>query len=109
MSELKLRVLMDESYIDEMRKVIREFENEALNVGSVDGLIEIVKRWDQEKANLDNFSGEIEEARDNYATDECEIDDCPAVSEADNGVWVSAWVWVSTPEFTEEEDGGHPV
>lgn len=93
MSELKLRVLMDESYIDEMRKVIREFENEALNVGSVDGLI----------------PGEIEEARDNYATDECEIDDCPAVSEADNGVWVSAWVWVSTPEFTEEEDGGHPV
>jgi hypothetical protein len=37
----------------------------------------------------------IQKARDEYTDDELEIDDNPVVSHGDDGVWVSAWVWVS--------------
>lgn len=51
----------------------------------------------------------IAAARAIYATDEVEIDDTPSVSIADDGVWVSAWVWVPNGdedeiETTEAED-----
>lgn len=36
----------------------------------------------------------IEAARNNYGNDGIEIDDEPLLSIADEGVWVSAWVWV---------------
>lgn len=40
---------------------------------------------------------EIEEARERYATDELEIDEDAVTSRADrdDGLWVSAWVWLS--------------
>jgi hypothetical protein len=34
-------------------------------------------------------------ARGFYCNDDVEIDDEPAMSEADNGTWVAAWVWVN--------------
>ncbi len=46
----------------------------------------------------------IEAARNNYTMHSCadiEIDDDPFFSVADEGVWVSAWVWV--PIETEAE------
>lgn len=43
----------------------------------------------------------IEQAREQYADDDLEIDDNPTVSPTDEGVWVSAWVWVPNSE-TEE-------
>lgn len=33
-------------------------------------------------------------ARAQYCDDDIEIDDAPLFSVADNGCWVSAWVWV---------------
>lgn len=39
----------------------------------------------------------ITAARQKYAqgsSDNLEIDDTPSLSRADNGTWVSAWVWV---------------
>lgn len=35
-----------------------------------------------------------EKAVAKYASDDVEIDDTAYVSEADNGAWVSAWVWI---------------
>lgn len=46
----------------------------------------------------------ISKARDMYADDETEIDDNPAVSHADDGAWVAAWVWVPAEESDEEDD-----
>lgn len=46
----------------------------------------------------------IEAARSNYATDDIEIDDDPLLSIADEGVWVSAWVWVPTESEPEEDE-----
>jgi hypothetical protein len=43
---------------------------------------------------------EIVAAREMYADDDIQIDDDAAASRADDGVWVSAWVWVPN----EEED-----
>lgn len=35
-------------------------------------------------------------ARNEYATDDVEIDDDPRISPSDSGgMWVAAWVWVS--------------
>lgn len=36
----------------------------------------------------------IKRAEDRYASDEIEIDDKPIFSPAENGTWVSAWLWV---------------
>ncbi len=41
-------------------------------------------------------------ADDKYGTDDIEIDDEPATSVAEDGTWVSAWVWIEAPE--EEDD-----
>lgn len=48
--------------------------------------------------------GTIQAARDNYAADssnDIEIVDVPLLDDAGVGIWVSAWVWVPTPD----EDG----
>lgn len=37
-----------------------------------------------------------------YATDEIEIDDVAYISQANDGTWVSAWVWV--PNEDEDDD-----
>lgn len=45
----------------------------------------------------------VEEARRRYSdgSDEIEIDDVPFLSEANDGTWVSAWVWVEGAEEDE--------
>lgn len=50
--------------------------------------------------------GTIEAARSNYTSDsscDIEIDDVPDLSIAEDGVWVSAWVWVPVPIDEEDE------
>jgi hypothetical protein len=37
----------------------------------------------------------IAAARETYCSDDLEIDDTPALSRAEKGSWVAAWVWVS--------------
>jgi hypothetical protein len=47
----------------------------------------------------------IAEARRRYATSpNCEVDSDADTSRADDGAWVSAWVWVP---YKEEPDGDH--
>lgn len=42
---------------------------------------------------------EIEEARNEYGNDECEIDDgAVSTSRSDDGLWVNAWVWLARSE-----------
>ena len=41
----------------------------------------------------------IKDARDRYAVgsdNDIEIDDNATMSQADNGTWISAWVWIGT-------------
>lgn len=37
-------------------------------------------------------------------SDELEVDDRPIFSEADDGVWVGAWVWVAKSDEADEGD-----
>lgn len=58
---------------------------------------------------LDDPGNLIEVAKKHYEDDETNIDDDAALSRADEGVWVGAWVWVSNeiagiPD--EENDDG---
>ncbi len=55
---------------------------------------------DDNEATLD----EVIEARMLYASDEIEIDEEPAVSRADDGVWVAAWVWLAKPVKEEKPE-----
>jgi hypothetical protein len=48
-----------------------------------------------QKALRTAYAASIQAARDMYVDDDLQIDDDPNISEADEGVWVSAWVWVS--------------
>ncbi len=45
----------------------------------------------------------IEQARDMYANDELQIDDSPVLAPADDGTWVSAWVWVPKEDGQQAE------
>ncbi|MFO0452698.1 MAG: hypothetical protein ACK52I_29265 [Pseudomonadota bacterium] len=38
-----------------------------------------------------------------FDADDIEIDDTPGVSDTDNGVWVSAWVWVPNAKIEGNE------
>ena len=49
---------------------------------------------------MDATTEQIRRAKKEYETDEIEIDDNAIVSEAEEGVWISAWVWL---EHKEEE------
>jgi hypothetical protein len=44
----------------------------------------------------------IQRATEMYGSDDIEIDDDASVSEATNGAWVQAWVWV--PGATDDDD-----
>lgn len=48
---------------------------------------------------------EINEARELYGTDDCEIDDGALKSVADEGLWVQAWVWLARPADDGDDDG----
>jgi hypothetical protein len=39
----------------------------------------------------------ISAARAKYGDDNIEIDDNAEMSEADDGTWVAAWVWIASP------------
>lgn len=41
----------------------------------------------------------VQWARKNRADDDTEIDADPAISSADDGVWIAAWVWVSDADI----------
>lgn len=56
-----------------------------------------------EVGEASQYGAEIAEARE-QCDDDLEIDDAPLVSPAENGVWVSAWIWVASPEPEEAED-----
>ena len=40
----------------------------------------------------------VEDARDMFESDDISIDDDPIVAVADDGVWVSAWLWVEADD-----------
>lgn len=70
--------------------------------------LEIIKaaseRMDTARSYLAS-PGLIEEARDQYGTDECEIDDeGVSTSPSDEGVWVGAWVWIARDDEDEEDE-----
>jgi len=52
------------------------------------------KRIEEMKAEMLGCRSLIDQARSTYTNDELEIDDNPIVSESDEHVWVSAWVYV---------------
>lgn len=74
------------------------------------GLEELAKRYEESLQELVTYATQIAQARDDYARpsgDNLEIDDEPCLSVGDDGLWVSAWVWVRFPEpEDEDEDNG---
>ncbi len=44
------------------------------------------------------------EAADDYGTDDVEVDDVAYVSRADDGCWVSAWVWVAYSDTGDDDE-----
>lgn len=47
---------------------------------------------------------QIAAARDEYGSDDIQIDSDAQISEADDGYWVQAWVWIDAPEEEEDDD-----
>jgi hypothetical protein len=59
-----------------------------------------MKTWDVKKTEEDRRREIRARAAELFATDECQIDDDAQVSEADEGVWIAAWLWL--PEEDSE-------
>ena len=60
---------------------------------AADALADCIKTADQFKATAE----QVQAARAQYATDEMEVDDDASTSPGEDGVWVSAWLWVGNP------------
>lgn len=85
---------------------------EAEIIARTPGLADLAARIAEGETDLGTYAAEIDRARDDYAMgsdDDIEIDDRPAVSAGDDGVWIAAWVWVrfeNNPDDEEEDDNG---
>lgn len=82
---------------------------EPLNADQIDGLcVQLNSDGIDQGQALNHFGVKDEhpyvEAARKRTNDNLEIDDCPLISEADNGVWVSAWIWVSNEDAGVEEN-----
>jgi hypothetical protein len=53
----------------------------------------------------------IDLARDRHGNEELQIDEDAVISEADDGAWVAAWVWIPYPPgwFEKEEKKVDPL
>jgi hypothetical protein len=61
-------------------------------------------RMNTQGEHREHFATQIDQARDKYtmsSDEDVEIDDEPALSVADDGVWVAAWVWISLDRSNE--------
>lgn len=85
------------------RNLVAEFH--ALLIAGLDQGAALQAMSEFSKANED-FSDAISDAHSQYANDDVEIDAFPLISEADKGVWVSAWVWVPLPEKEIDDPQG---
>ena len=66
-------------------------------------LLAALKGCDAAIKEREIFAPQIAQAREESCCDDIEIDDDPVLSVADDGVWVSAWIWIPTPERAQEE------
>lgn len=63
--------------------------------------LEEIERMGREQ---EQHADAIQRARDQYASDDVDFDDNPMVSVGEDGVWVSAWVWVPKPDAASDEE-----
>lgn len=60
-------------------------------------------KWVRLAGNLSNYDTDkklVEKARKQYAepsSNDVEVDDDAAISRADDGTWVQAWLWLAEP------------
>ena len=77
---------------------VRIDQADAEAMRDVPGLAALLARYEEMTRETDEHGDAIESARAQYATDEVEIDDQPSVSVGEDGIWVSAWVFVPRTE-----------
>lgn len=83
------------STLKKAESFIAGFEDDPLQEGMSELLADLRAAIDRtEPAD----AAEIEAARDAYQDDDLEIDDDALVSHADEGYWVSAWVWIDNDD-----------
>lgn len=81
---------IDEDYTEEEARALRAKCATALAASQIEPTPATVEQmWDE--TLKDTYRGR---ARDEYASDEIEIDDDAKVSVGDDGAFVQAWVWV---------------
>lgn len=81
---------------------VRIDQADAEKMRDVPGLAALLARYEEGVRDADEHADTIEAARARYATDDIEIDDQPSVSIGDDGVWVSAWVFVRVADPDDE-------
>ena len=98
-----------QNYIDAVDKLLAalaampEHHRLSLAEGDIPNLIDAVRAARPPEATGHEREAVVE-AHDLWGTDDIEIDDTAYVSHADDGYWVSAWLWVPQPEEDEDAD-----
>lgn len=84
---------------------VRVDGTDAAAMKTIPELQPLLARYIEIRTNAGDSADAITSARDRYCTsDDIEIDDNPAVSIAENGTWVNAWLWVPMPDEDEAEE-----
>jgi len=83
------------------KNVVEARRNRANLTQAIDALSAYLAESAQERLDHEET---IAAARNNYCTEDIEIDDEPMVSIGDEGVWVAAWVWVPIESEEGESD-----
>ena len=78
------------------RQLVDAISQGSPNAGSALSDLELYLR-DQDIARSDH-EGTIAAAKANYADEDCQVHNQPLLDVTDDGVWVEAWMWVSTKE-----------
>lgn len=81
---------------DRLKNMVREALGSGLTQGEV---LELLHQYGDKYPDY---------AADVATNDDLEVDDSPLYSYGEDGVWVSAWVFVRHPETEDEESEGAP-
>lgn len=75
------------------REVVRAWDSGDL-AGAMRQLAQVLLNQDLSRSEC---ATEVACAREMYADDQCVIDPEPLIAQADDGVYVAAWLWVPNP------------
>lgn len=92
-----LTLISEVKSIDATTESLTAAINQAVGVA-----VSALRIHEEERETNYSTSAEKERARDEYGSDDVEIDDIALASRGDSGMWVAGWLWLANPEDADD-------